>query len=639
MPVTAGHSWTSTPDRSASYDPSTELVGLPANVVDLAVDTEIQTGTTTDLSAGYARAGSTSWRVAKSTGNCCENHLGMSPDGRLFDIGGSYVNYSDDRGQTWKSVQPIDPLINAEGSLAMAPNGDVVGMTWDAYSGDRWESYKYNAATGEWLTLYNRVHHPFYDRPWLTVVPGPFTDPLGNEVPYISIVSGGPATKDPVFISYDGLLYVEPSSTTLADLLNDPVSQPFPIHADASFDWIQPIRSAPITALGGGWAMHDGGYLFDPSTKDWSPWTLPGNVPVPTFIQVDSAGRIHNLRDRGDGTMEYRISTDGGLTWSSAVFPYSFAPDGPMQTDFKVNLAAGVSAAAVRINNQDWLYKFDIRGDSAKLVRVYRVGKGDIASGSDVSSVSAPRMDFANVVIYADGRVATSFMDSTTGGDPAVAVELDTTISDTGAPTPTPLATPTPVATPINCPTSTWTDTFEPAAKDGWQVDTAENASGAASPSWQLITDPTAHSTTHSWFSNDAVAGPKDDRLVAPGQLISSATQLSFWHRFHFEDGFDGGVLEVSTDAGQTWIDVTAKSSFTAGGYNGALQDGRAAWTGGSPTAPADAMTQVTVPLGTFVPNGQPGTNVLVRWRLLSDQLQNGEGWWVDDVTLSNVFD
>ena len=86
----------------------------------------------------------------KSTGNCCENHLGISPQGRLFDIGGSYVNYSDNRGQTWKSVQPIDPLVNGEGSMAVAPNGDIVAMTWDPYSGDRWESYKYNAATGEY---------------------------------------------------------------------------------------------------------------------------------------------------------------------------------------------------------------------------------------------------------------------------------------------------------------------------------------------------------------------------------------------------------------------------------------------------------------------------------------------------------
>ena len=33
---------------------------------------------------------------------------------------------------------------------------------------------------------------------------------------------------------------------------------------------------------------------------------------------------------------------------------------------------------------------------------------------------------------------------------------------------------------------------------------------------------------------------------------------LKFWHRYQFEDGFDGGAVEVSTDGGATWVDVLA---------------------------------------------------------------------------------
>jgi hypothetical protein len=83
-----------------------------------------------------------------------------------------------------------------------------------------------------------------------------------------------------------------------------------------------------------------------------------------------------------------------------------------------VNKAAGVSALALRINNQDWVYKFDITGDTAKLMRRYRVGLGDNPAGSGIGALTSPRMDFQTVAIFADGRVACSFLDSTTFSHP-----------------------------------------------------------------------------------------------------------------------------------------------------------------------------------------------------------------------------
>src|SRR5207249_9584422 len=161
----------------------------------------------------------------------------------------------------------------------------------------------------------------------------------------------------------------------------------------------------------------------------------------------------------------------------------------------------------------------------------------------------------------------------------------------------------------------TFLDELEPAADPGWQVDTAVNDEGAASPTWQVITDPSAHSLTHSFFSDASTVQPKDDRLIAPPQNMSATTHLIFWHRFQFEDGFDGGVLEVSLDNGDTWIDVVAGGgSFVTGGYNGTIDPGlgnvlagRAAWTGGDASGP---MTKVEVNMGAFA-----GLHVLVRFR------------------------
>jgi len=634
---------------------SQELVGVPASVVAVTKETSTQTHPVTDFSSGTAVSGTTTWRVVKDTGNCCENHLGLAKDGqRLFDIGGSYINYSDDRGLTWMSVRPPEPLVNGEGSVAVAPNGDVLGITWDAYSGDHLVAYKYNAETGQWLTLTNILHHPVYDRPWLSVIPGPFNDATGKVVPYVSIVEGGTGVKDPMFVSTDGLIYAEPSSTTLGNVSSDPVTRWIPTVADAGNDWDQPIRSAPVTPLGAGYAADNSGYLLDPQSREWHPWTLPGNVTPPTYIQVDSAGRIHNVRAIGSTQLEYRISADGGQSWTAAIFPISFQPDGTLRlTDFKVNRSVGIAAVAIRRNSQDWVYKFDISGTTAGLLRVYRVGLGDYSSGSDVSSALASRMDFQNVVIFPDGRVATSFLDSTTFSHPpgtgmlgkvtpALAIELDSTFGVTATPTPTPTATPTssatPTAQPTSCSTTNWLDTLEPGPAPGWQVETAQNVSGPASPTWAAGTDPMAHSGDNSWFSSDPAVGDKDDRLIAPAQRITSTTQLTFWHRFFFEDTFDGGRLEVSTDSGATWDDVTARAAFVSGGYNGSIAGGPA-WTGGSPTAAADEMTRVVVSLGNLVPAGQASTSVLVRWRLTADSNTSGVGWWVDDIGFSNVLD
>ncbi|HKP18941.1 MAG TPA: CARDB domain-containing protein [Gaiellaceae bacterium] len=422
-------------------------LGVPAQAVEVTKETSTMSiaDSTTDYgklaSAVDDRVGTTEWRVVKDTGNCCENHLGVSRDGRLFDVGGSFINYTDDRGLTWKSVQPLNPLVNGEGSMAMAPNGDVIGMTWDAYSGDHFVAYKYDTVAGKWFTLDNPIHEPFYDRPWLTVIPGPFAIGLGADtVPYVAVVQGGTGVKDPMLMTTDGLSYTEISSPFLDGQNDNPLTAWFPTVADPMNDWIQPIRSAPATPLGPQHALttssNAGGvYLMDSADRTWDAWTLPGGAPPPTYIQVDSAGRIHNVRSAGANQLEYRISSDGGQTWTSATYPLPFGG----LTDFKVNKSVGIGAIALRLNNQDWVYKFDISGDTAQLMRRYRVGLGDNPAGSSVGALTNPRMDFQNVVILPDGHVATSFLDSTTLSHPpgtgalgrigpALAIELDTTL-------------------------------------------------------------------------------------------------------------------------------------------------------------------------------------------------------------------
>ena len=195
-------------------------------------------------------------------------------------------------------------------------------------------------------------------------------------------------------------------------------------------------------------------------------------------------------------------------------------------------------------------------------------------------------------------------------------------------------------------PTGSFADDFEPAAEAGWQMVTAENVLGPASPTWAVVSDSQAHSPSRSFFSDATTIEVKDDYLIAPAADLSTGSQLVFWHRFGFEagdpgEGFDGGVLEVSTDGGGSWEDVVeGGGSFVEGGYNATIAGnfgspiaGRPAWSG-SQAAPA----RVVVNLGAFA-----GNDVLVRWRLATDQVAigavPGEGWWVDDVQFTALLE
>jgi hypothetical protein len=91
----------------------------------------------------------------------------------------------------------------------------------------------------------------------------------------------------------------------------------------------------------------------------------------------------------------------------------------------------------------DIVYKIAIgrRDATPKLMRSYRVGLGDLNATSGVGN--DVRMDFQTVTIFSDGRLAVSFLDSTTensGPAPALAIELNTKVGRRIAEEPAPTA-------------------------------------------------------------------------------------------------------------------------------------------------------------------------------------------------------
>ncbi len=147
---------------------------------------------------------------------------------------------------------------------------------------------------------------------------------------------------------------------------------------------------------------------------------------------------------------------------------------------------------------------------------------------------------------------------------------------------------------------------------------------------WTIVTLAQAHSPTHAWWGND-VPVDADKSLVTPMVNVAGNGIFSFWHTYSYENYYDGGVIEISTDGGSSWADLGAL--ITSGnGYNDTLSGGnplgaREAWSGGS----IGPMEEVTVDLSSY-----DGEAVNIRFRLGCDYSVGGAGWYIDDVTLED---
>ncbi|MEM6964507.1 MAG: T9SS-dependent M36 family metallopeptidase [Bacteroidota bacterium] len=108
---------------------------------------------------------------------------------------------------------------------------------------------------------------------------------------------------------------------------------------------------------------------------------------------------------------------------------------------------------------------------------------------------------------------------------------------------------------------------------------------------------------------------------------------LSIWHRYDTENTWDGGVIEISLDNGNNWID--ANLNFIQNGYNGTLEDNpdnvlseRNAFTGSS-----GGYINSLLDMGNYL-----NQDMLVRFRLGCDGLVGGDGWYIDNIVFYDDF-
>lgn len=179
---------------------------------------------------------------------------------------------------------------------------------------------------------------------------------------------------------------------------------------------------------------------------------------------------------------------------------------------------------------------------------------------------------------------------------------------------------------------------------DGWSVVDGEPA-------------PFLFASGLLWFApnNSSFA---DIRLTTPPLVVGDEEfAINFEHYFQFEFagvfdgtpvGYDGGILEISSDGGATWTDVAdAGGVFTTGnGYNGVFL---AMAPDGTPT-PDDTGEHIGFVGDNFAANGgflEPvtlsfgtalaGQTVQLRFRQVSDAAVGDFGWAVDNVSFTGI--
>jgi hypothetical protein len=152
-----------------------------------------------------------------------------------------------------------------------------------------------------------------------------------------------------------------------------------------------------------------------------------------------------------------------------------------------------------------------------------------------------------------------------------------------------------------------------------------------------------AHSGAQSYHAVDQGKEEKDEQqsilLMKKAVTIpadAGGVRLSFFHIFNFEEGFDGGVLEISDDGGDTWQDLGSR--IIVGGYDGKVSEAtrnplgnRSAWTSrGRP----GVFSQVVINLDDFA-----GKKIKLRFIAGFDAatgFRDGfTGWFIDDIQIN----
>ncbi len=154
--------------------------------------------------------------------------------------------------------------------------------------------------------------------------------------------------------------------------------------------------------------------------------------------------------------------------------------------------------------------------------------------------------------------------------------------------------------------------------------------SGSGSDTWG-INNNNPNSGAISWFVPNS-PNENDQYLTSTMFTLGSQPLLSFHHTYDTEESKDGGMVEISTDAGLNWVDL--EPYMLKNGYSGTLGasvnkniENRKAFTGKS-----NGYVETWINLSSY-----SFQSVRLRFRFGSDDAQGAMGWYVDDIKILNA--
>lgn len=139
-------------------------------------------------------------------------------------------------------------------------------------------------------------------------------------------------------------------------------------------------------------------------------------------------------------------------------------------------------------------------------------------------------------------------------------------------------------------------------------------------------------SFTVGYPSGSATISDQAIKMLTPITVRGAKPVLSFYHRYDTEPGADGGVLQITTNNGVSWSDLGTNAFKTP--YRGKLAyttlaiPNQRAWWGA-----VNQFTPVVVDLSSYV-----GQSINFRFRFLTDTSVVKIGWFVDDVSVMDMF-
>ncbi|WP_226679190.1 choice-of-anchor J domain-containing protein [Mesobacillus jeotgali] len=144
---------------------------------------------------------------------------------------------------------------------------------------------------------------------------------------------------------------------------------------------------------------------------------------------------------------------------------------------------------------------------------------------------------------------------------------------------------------------------------------------------WEAVADPTDETNRVLWGNKGDEA---DNTLIFEADLsnVTNAT-LNFDQYLDIEEHWDFGVVQVSTDGGQTWTSLTNEnttSDVVEEGYP-KIKENVPGFTGN-----VKEWTNETFDL-----SGYAGQKVLVSFRYLTDWGYNDSGWFIDNVSIPEI--